>query len=460
MSISLLVVGHANTGKTSLIRTLLRQQNFGEVSNRAGTTRHVESIKLRVGLETILTLTDTPGFEDSIGLWQARQQAPFNQYQGSDWIAPFCQSHLAGDEFEQEAKILRQLDQCDILLYVVDVRQAPLGKYLDELTLLASASKPIVPVLNFSAAPTAHLEAWRKVLAERHLHAVIRYDTVAFYFEDEKRLYQSLQSLMPDQYDALQTLIKNREDAAKNRRSLALEYLANLQIKAASTRKVCKQYPPSNEEANDFTKAIRGLESHFIRSLLRLYEFRDEDILPTDFSVQSGEWQQDIFALDTLKAWGLNTSASAMTGAAIGAGIDVMTGGLSLGAATAVGAVLGASWQTGRHYKDTLKSLLTKQHFLCADTATLGVLSLRGLDLIAHLDQRGHASQQAFQLTGSSKENTEDKTAKALVKALSPWWKRAQQHPEWANEELPLDHKVKHGLIEQLTLSLNQQKTD
>ncbi|MEL0624691.1 DUF3482 domain-containing protein [Marinomonas arenicola] len=463
MSISLLVVGHANTGKTSLIRTLLRQQSFGEISNQAGTTRHVESAVLTLAGQTLLTLTDTPGFEDSIGLWEARQKAPFAAYQGADWITPFCQSHLANDEFEQEAKILKQLDRCDIILYVVDIRQAPLGKYLDELTLLASASKPIVPILNFSAAPSAHLEAWRKVLAARHLHAVVRYDSVAFYFEDEKRLYQSLQSLMPDHYNDIDALLKSREEAAQSRRSAAVELLANLQINAASSRKRCTQHPPLAFDVSEFENQIRRLESQFIRALLQLYAFREEDVLPDNFSIQSGAWQQDIFALDTLKEWGLNTGASAMTGAAIGAGIDVMTGGLSLGAATTIGAILGASWQTSRHYKDTLKSKFTGRHYLCVEPATLGVLCLRGLALIGHLDQRGHASQQAYYLdtaalnnTESGKKEAQEKHVKRLIETLTPIWKNAQQHPEWASQELAADHASKQALIQVLTDTLRQ----
>ncbi|WP_200870248.1 GTPase, partial [Pseudomonas aeruginosa] len=38
----LAVVGHTNTGKTSLLRTLTRDRGFGEVSHRPSTTRHVE----------------------------------------------------------------------------------------------------------------------------------------------------------------------------------------------------------------------------------------------------------------------------------------------------------------------------------------------------------------------------------------------------------------------------------
>ena len=449
MSISLLVVGHANTGKTSLIRTLLRRQDFGDVSDKAGTTRHVESVQIKIGHQSVMTLTDTPGFEDSIGLWQLRYSSAFCSFQGAEWLQPFCASHYAQDEFEQEAKILKQLTQADIILYVIDIRQAPLGKYLDELALLASANKPIIPILNFSASPSAHLETWRKVLAERHLHAVIKYDTVAFYFEDEKRLYQSIQSLMPEDYDAIAQLIQSREEAARLRKTMAVSQLTELLIKAASTRIECSSYPPKNSDSSTFEDKIRTLENRYIAGLLRLYEFQEEDLVATPLAIQNSRWQQDIFDTDTLKEWGIETGTSALTGAAIGAGIDVMSAGLTLGTATTIGAILGATWKTGQHYKATLKSKLTKRYYLCLDKATLTLLCLRGLTAIHHLHQRGHASQQAYQLSNQTQDD-------ALIEQIKPYWKQAQQHPEWATQDLPDSHPNKQGLQSVLEKALHQ----
>lgn len=451
MSISLLVVGHANTGKTSLIRTLLRRQDFGDVSDRAGTTRHVESVKINIGHQTIVTLTDTPGFEDSIGLWDIRHSDSFRSFQGSDWLRPFCDSHFAQNEFEQEAKILKQLTSTDIILYVIDIRQAPLGKYLDELSLLASANKPIIPILNFSATPSAHLDAWRKVLAERHLHAVVKYDSVAFYFEDEKRLYQSIQSLMPEHYDAVNQLITSREEAAQLRLTMATNQLAELLIKAASSRLECAQYPPETAESTVFENKIRQLEQHLITQLLRLYEFQQADLVVSPLAIQNDRWKQDIFETQTLKEWGIETSTSALTGAAIGAGIDVMSAGLTLGTATTIGAILGATWKTGQHYKDTLKSKLMNRHYLCLDNATLTLLCLRGLTAIQHLHQRGHASQQSYRLITPSKDNE-------FIDQIKPFWKQAQQHPEWEKHTLPESHPTLKNIQTVLEEALTSNK--
>ncbi|ETX09589.1 GTP-binding protein [Marinomonas ushuaiensis DSM 15871] len=447
MPISLLVVGHANTGKTSLIRTLLRRHDFGEINDRAGITRHVESVEVNIGQQTVVMLTDTPGFEDSTGLWEVRHSNEFRSLQGSQWIQPFCDSHFAQNEFEQEAKIIKQLTNTDIILYVIDIRQAPLGKFLDELALLASAKKPIIPILNFSAEPSDHLKAWRDVLAERHLHAVVKYDSVAFYFEDEKRLYQSIQSLMPEYYDTINQLIESREVAAQLRLTMATNQLAELLIKTASSRFECTQYPPNQTEAHLFEDKIRQMEQSHIAELLHLYEFQKEDLTASPLPINNNQWQQDIFDTETLKEWGIETGTSALKGAAIGAGIDVISAGLTLGTATTIGALLGATWKTGQHYKDTLKSKLTNHHYLCLDTATSTLLCLRGLTAIQHLHQRGHASQQAFQLVTPSKHNE-------IIEQIKPFWKQAQQHPEWETKTLSDSHPVKLGLQKILETSL------
>src|SRR5207244_3780856 len=62
------VVGHTNTGKTSLLRTLMRDAEFGEVSDRPATTRQVEGASLLVAGQPLIELYDTPGLEDSIAL--------------------------------------------------------------------------------------------------------------------------------------------------------------------------------------------------------------------------------------------------------------------------------------------------------------------------------------------------------------------------------------------------------
>src|SRR5690554_5228801 len=67
-ALRLAVVGHTNTGKTSLLRTLSRNPDFGKVQDSPGTTRHVEGLRLLADGASAIELFDTPGMEDGMAL--------------------------------------------------------------------------------------------------------------------------------------------------------------------------------------------------------------------------------------------------------------------------------------------------------------------------------------------------------------------------------------------------------
>ena len=92
--ISLAVVGHTNVGKTSLLRTLTRRADFGEVADRPGTTRHVEAINLKVDGRTALRFIDTPGLEDATALLEHLQQMDASLTRG-ERVRAFLRGALA-----------------------------------------------------------------------------------------------------------------------------------------------------------------------------------------------------------------------------------------------------------------------------------------------------------------------------------------------------------------------------
>src|SRR5690554_4216830 len=91
------VVGHTNTGKTSLLRTLTRDGRFGEVSARPGTTRHVEAARLLVRGRVLLELYDTPGLEDAIDLLALIDHQSHARDDGPTRVQRFLSSPEAGE---------------------------------------------------------------------------------------------------------------------------------------------------------------------------------------------------------------------------------------------------------------------------------------------------------------------------------------------------------------------------
>ena len=425
-AINITVVGHTNAGKTSLIRTLLRDDRFGNIDEMAGTTRYVEKSAIYAGDDAVLNLFDTPGFEDSSALLQALEDLSktVEARLPADLLRTFITQANHFPDFEQEIKVLRQSINSDVLLYIIDVREPLLGKYRDEVEILSMAGKPILPVFNFIASSSEALARWREQMAQFNLHAALEFDTVAFDFEAEKRLYQKLQSLLEQRYDSLQTLIDYRQDVWKSLNHAAARRIFQLLTEVASYRReVAGKGGISETDVASMQDYVRNAEQKALNDLLSIFAFTQLDLDLQQLPVRDGQWELDIFSPRMLKDFGLNAGATALKGAAAGAGIDLMVGGLSLGAATMLGAALGAGWATVRRYQQELKAAWRGHKWLCVDENTLSLLYLRQRNLLHTLTQRGHAAQNKLQLTND------------LEQALPKRWDKViqvmRQNPEW-----------------------------
>ncbi len=424
--INVAVVGHSNAGKTSLLRTLLRDDQFGDIDEAAGTTRYVEKSVILAGDDEVLNLFDTPGFEDSSALLQALEALAktLDTRLPADLLRAFIARAEDYPDFEQEIKVLRQSLNSDVLLYIIDVREPLLGKYSDEVEILSMAGKPILPVFNFIAGNSEALIRWREQMAQFNLHAALEFDTVAFEFEAERRLYQKLQSLLEQHYDILQRLIDYRQEVWDNLNQAAARRIFQLiAVVACYRREVSGKGSISADEVSSMQDFVRDAEQRVLRDLLTIFSFTQLDVDMQQLPVRDGQWELDLFSPGMLKDFGLNAGATALKGAAAGAGIDLMVGGMSLGAATMLGAALGAGWATVRRYQQELKAVLRGHRWLCVDDNAVSLLFLRNRKLLHALTQRGHAAQNRLQLSNEV-EHTLPKRWYKVVNVL-------RQHPEW-----------------------------
>jgi len=393
------VAGHTNTGKTSLLRTLTRDARFGEVSDRPGTTRHVEAARLLVNGHVLLELYDTPGIEepiDLLALLEQQSSASGSREDGPQRIQRFLASAPAAGQFEQEAKVLRQMIKSDAAFYVVDTRDPVLSKHRDELEILRLCGIPLLPLLNFVAHPAARESAWREALAGLGLHAMVRFDIVAPAEEGERLLYGKLAGLLDSHADILNALIDNHAQETRLRQQAAAEQVADLLLGVAACRQRVSTLDKAALEAGAHTlnKDVIEREQACVERLLSLYRFYPDDIETAALPLLNGKWQADPFDPVLLQSMGLRVGGGAAAGAAAGAGIDLIAGGLTLGAATLMGALLGGGVQTLRHYGRNLMGRMTGEKLLRVDDTILRVLAARQCGLILALERRGHAAQQ------------------------------------------------------------------
>lgn len=451
-ALTLAVVGHTNVGKTSLLRTLTRDVGFGEVSHRPSTTRHVEGARLSVDGEALLELYDTPGLEDAIALldYLERLDRPGERLDGPARLSRFLEGSEARQRFEQEAKVLRQLLASDAGLYVIDAREPVLAKYRDELAVLASCGKPLLPVLNFVSSAEHREAEWREALARLGLHALVRFDSVAPPEDGEKRLYESLALLLENSRSQLERLIVDQQTQRAARQQSAARLIAELLVDCAACRRnVATGSGLELTAIDDLRKAVRQREQRCVEALLKLYGFRPQDAAASDLPLLDGRWGDDLFNPETLKVLGVRVGSGIAAGAAAGAGVDLLLGGITLGAAAIAGAIAGGALQTARSYGGRLMGKLKGKRELTVDDAVLRLLALRQRHLLQALIARGHAAMTSISLTApQDKTWREGKLPDALQKARA--------HPQWSslNPGAKLSQAQRQEQIELLALTL------
>lgn len=420
------VIGHTNVGKTSLMRTLLRDAQFGEVKNESATTRHVAAVQIMDAHgQPLITLHDTPGLEDATGVMDFIQEHTDGRTDGVERLQGFLAAvdnddPRLGDDFSQETKVIRSLIDADIAIYVIDAREPVLSKYKDELAILASSGTPVLPVFNFIKGNEENMATWRDMLSRRALHVVNAFDTVAFDFDGEMHLWQNLATLSTHD-DAFTSLQNNRRDSWQDMAESGSAIIADFLVNVASFSKKIDEDEDPAPTLSAMQTAVRQSEDIMQGKLLHLYQFYNAAVDEVDIEIKGRE--QDVFDTDLLTRYGIRTAGGSVTGMIVGAGIDVATLGASLGLGTALGGVIGGLLPNTGAIKDKAMGIQT----LTIDAATLTLLATRAQNLHHALRHRGHANLNAI-----ATDNPDNTLPWQTDKLPSPL-KKARANPHYSS---------------------------
>jgi hypothetical protein len=428
--IRIAVVGHTNAGKTSLLRTLTRRVNFGEVSERPGTTRHVETIDLVVDGAPAVRFFDTPGLEDAVAL-REHLEAFDKSLTPPDRIRRFLQGPEAHGVFEQEAKVLRALLDVDAAFLVIDAREPVLPKFRAEIELLNACARPVLPVLNFVRHPANRETAWRDLLSAYGLHVVVRFDAAAPFVGAERELYRDLSTLLRDRRALLDSVAASLEAEFAQRRHAASRRIAELLVDATAMRRTATGVEFADERGRkrliaDLQESLFDKAQRCTDDLLALFGFREGDADEASLPLLEGRWTMDFFHPEALKDAGILLGKGVAVGAAVGVVADIALAGLSLGTGAALGGAIGGAMSQGLGpLGRKLANKLRDVHELTVEDRVLFVLMGWQLRLMRALEHRGHAAVD--RIATSTANSTDQRALVDLVHAAQP----ARSHPDW-----------------------------
>jgi GTPase SAR1 family protein len=363
--INVSLLSHTNVGKTTLARTLLRQ-DIGEVGDRAHVTEVAEShVLIESPAGDSLILWDTPGFGDSTRVLKRLKQGekPVGWFLSHVWDRFADRPFWCSQQAMQNAR-----DISDVILYVVNAGEQPSSAgYIEaEMRILGWIGKPVILLLNQlgpprdSAQSQADVAQWLKSIAQyKWVEMVLPFDAFARCWVQEGTLLAHVQRLLsPQRSQAFERL---RESWRERNLAVFRESMQALseQLAAAATDAEVLQELDLQGKARAWLGAVAtGTE----RSDARLERAQSDLASRLDRSIRDtteklvqlhglyGRATDEVlrrlgseFAVDRpADADKASVLGGLVSGALGGLAADLGAGGLTFGAGALIGGVLGA----------------------------------------------------------------------------------------------------------------------
>ncbi len=349
--IRIAVAGHANAGKTTLVRTLLKRK-VGKVEDRVGVTLSAESYALRSEKRTLSFkarfghIVDSPGLENAQEiLKRERNRVPLQD----------LDMESLRQEFPLDFKALDAIREADATLYVATLENPPGSTHHSEIGLIKSRCPPVIGILNQYnviargrdvAAADNRIELWRECLQSHGVERVISFDAHWDSPSKIRDIYQAIQDLLPGEKAPIfqeSLLVFSELFVAAN--YATFELISDLVINARSIheREDSQDFPNGEKEARarlteKIKTGIQGLIDKFVKDVAVLYAIAANPTTPA-VRLQTSSVRE---AASKLKS----TAAGVTIGASLGTlilGILALTvPAVTAVAATAIAAGAGA----------------------------------------------------------------------------------------------------------------------
>lgn len=348
--IRIAIAGHTNTGKTTLIRTLMKS-SVGEVGDLPNVTKKGNAY-FHYGLQA--DFVDTPGFQyASVVLlsWDFKQENP-------DFKVPKNWE----DKINYDLDAIEVISNADVVLYLGNLSVVPDDSYKDEIAVVKKLQPKAVAVLNQykkqlkasdEEVVNNRIDQWKKVLNEQNINDVIIFDA---HWDSPKKItkiYDCIYNVLDEEQKLLFTeglkQFKNRELSIQREAfyllSLCIEDCQNNAKKELRRTDYSTKENIEQQARVEIARIINGSLTSFLYRVTTLYEKAAEN--PTaskeDLMIKINS------SINLPERIGIGSSAAGILGAfgaavggTIGAiGLGIFTGGLGMAEGAIGGAQLG-----------------------------------------------------------------------------------------------------------------------
>lgn len=338
------IVGHPNEGKSSVLSTLSEDDSV-RVSPIPGETKDCRTFPVIIDRKEVIRFIDTPGFQNP-----RKTLAWMQQYQGNDQnlITDFIHAHQDNPAFHDDCALLAPLASGAGLIFVVDGSRPLRNIDRAEMEVLRLTGRPRMAIINCKDEESSFLEGWQSEF-RKHFNAIRLFNASKATYSQRIALLNSLKAIDQDLESVIESVIQAFQQDWNNRNLQTADVIAAMLTDSLLYYKSVPCPDGADEEQlkkklhKSYTEFVTKRERQAHQQIRRLFKHNIFNLqLPSQSILQ-----QDLFSAKTWQFLGLTaqqlTMAGAISGAALGIGLDALAGGITFGIFTAIGGAFGAA---------------------------------------------------------------------------------------------------------------------
>jgi hypothetical protein len=310
-----------------------------------GETRECQTFPVTIDGREIIRFTDTPGFQNPRKTLQWMQE-----YTGDDatLIRDFIDSHKGNPDFHDDCRLLQPLLRGAGVIFVVDGSRPLRNMDKAEMEILRLTGCPRMAIINCKEEETAWLSRWQAEF-RKHFNSIRLFNSCQATYRERIELLESLKGIDQNLQPVLDRVVTAFRRDWQERDNQVVELLLAFLEEALGYSKSIPFQSGADEAAlqqklhEGFEQFLRSLEGKCQEQMRALYK---HNIFNLSLPPQS-ILEEDLFSEKTWDFLGLSSSqlvmAGALSGAAVGAGVDVAAAGLSFGVFSTLGGIVGAA---------------------------------------------------------------------------------------------------------------------
>ena len=338
------VVGHPNKGKSSIVSALAMDDSV-QISDTPGTTTEKRSFPLKVDGKIVYELFDTPGFQRARRVLSWLEKYDVSADKKYEVVKQFIHVHSDDPKFQDEIELLKPIMAGAGIIYVVDGSKPYGEEYEAEMEILRWTGQPSMALINHID-DSDYSKDWKRALG--HYFKIVRiFDPIDTGLAQHVSILESIAQLKEEWTDSVKAsivLVEKYHTQMLKRSSMLISQVILKSILWIERMTLRTEEATQNDRRvleENYKEHLRHLEIRTQESIQKVW---NHNALKAEKDKLTFE-TLDLFSRESASVFGLSRKelflTAAASGAATGAGVDLLFAGSTLLLGASLGAVVG-----------------------------------------------------------------------------------------------------------------------